>query len=234
MPGTNDLLAEILRALEKQDRREERTQQGVSGGPGDALGGFTRRLGQVARDKETSLLARGTSRIGDVAKGRAFGGGAAGLAASAGLGLAGGVAGLAGQGLVAASQGGTFSGGAARSALGAAAKIPILGELSGAAPAARIAAGAQTDLNQITNQVARFAGAGAVTPRIRGFLARTLSEQNKNIEQDRQANTAAVNAELGTVTKGQGVIPELIASLGQLSDTIGRLNGSSGGASQHT
>ena len=229
---TEALLAEILRTLEKQERKD------ASGGLGDkTLSKFEGLAGSKA-SRETSALVRGRGALGNIAAGRALGGGLRGAAAAGALGIAGAAAAggiaLAGAGAVEASQGGTFGGGAARAALAGAAKIPILGELTGAAPAARIAQGVQGDLNAVTNQVARFAGAGAVTPRARQFLARTLTEQNKNVEADRQANKAATSAELSNITSGQGAVPELISSLGQLTDTIGRLLGSAGGASHRT
>ena len=157
-----------------------------------------------------------------------------GLIAKAGLaGLAATGLGIASAGLVEASQGGTIGGGAARSALSGVAGIKTLGigELTGAAPAQRIVAGTQNNLNAITNQVARFAGAGAITPKVRAFLAQTQAEQNKNIEADRQRNTAATSAQLGRITEGQGVIPEIIAGLGALANA---LNPFSDGAEQHT
>lgn len=182
----------------------------------------------ASKKEESSLLVRAQKRVADVAKGRAFGGGLAGAGASFGLAAGVGAAGLVGQGLVAASQGGTFGGGVARAGLGALASVPILGELSGAAPADRIASGTESDLNALTNNVARFAG--PLNPKVRETLAANFAQQNKNIEADRQANTAATNGQLGNITQGQGGIPELIAKLGQLLDF---LSGQSNNGANH-
>lgn len=144
----------------------------------------------------SSLLDRARGATSNLFAGRALGGGVAGLAAAGAATAAVGAAAIAAPmisgGLIQSSRGGTFGAGALGAGVDLAAGVPLFGEYSGAAAVQRVTQGATADMNAATNDVARFAP-GAVTPRVRAFLARQAIEQNRNMEVDRQANATLVN-----------------------------------------
>jgi len=229
MPGEDTkLLEEIARTLQKLSETTER-QAGGKGGSGAGA-----QAAAASQRESSSLLIRGRQRVGDIAAGRAFGGGVAGLVASAGLAAAGTGAAAIGSGLVSEKHGGTFGAGAARGLTNVLGSVPFLGELGGLAGTKRITNATEGDLNAATNKVARFAGPGAITPGIRRFLAKTFTEQNRNVEADRQANRAEADAQLGAAAKGQGGPAEFIAAMGEMTDAILRFVGVAGGSSHHT
>lgn len=169
----------------------------------DKLGGRLDGIGRGSAAGTGGAPARGGSLIDaartgarDLFAGRALGGGLPGLAAGLGASAIAAGAALAapiiGGGLTQASRGGSFTAGATGAATSLLAGVPILGELSGASAVERVTQGAASDLNAITNDVARFAPS-AVTGRVRSFLARQAIGQNVNLEADRQANQTLVN-----------------------------------------
>lgn len=169
----------------------------------------------------SSLLDRARGATNSLFAGRAFGGGLAGLGAAAGATAAVGAAAIAapviGEGMLQAQRGGSFAAGATRAGIDLAAGIPIVGELSGAGAIQRVAQGATADLNQITNEVARY-DPGAITGRVRGFLTQAKVRQNMNIEADRQANAAAVNEAM--FGRG-GNVPEMIKTINHMVTAAG-------------
>lgn len=146
------------------------------------------------------------------------------MALQAGLAAAKVAAPALGAALLQQQLGGTFTGGLQSFATQQLAEfnplgIPI-GELTGAGPTNRIQQGAKQDLNALTNRVARYAGADAVTPKVREFLADKMVEQNKNMEQDRQRNRAAIGERAEDAAEGQGIMPELLAAIRENTEAI--------------
>lgn len=228
MPGEDTvLLAEISRNIGKLLSTTERTSRGGDKGAAAKAGA----------KKETSITARAVARTRNVASGRALGGGLKGLAAQGALAAASAAVGAVGAFAVGAQRTGTAEGGAqelGRSAISAVASIPLIGELTGAAQTERIASGTERDLNSATNQVARFAGAEAITPQVRTFLAQKLAKQNENLEDDRRANRTATNQQLGSIAENRGGIAnELLGQLGKLAEALSSLTDSIG-AGAHT
>lgn len=152
--------------------------------------------GAAAPARGGSLIESARSGARDLFAGRAFGGGLPGLAAAgaaSGLAAAAAIAApILGGGFTQAGRGGSFTAGATGAATSLLANVPIIGELTGASAVERVTQGATSDLNAITNDVARFAPS-AVTGRVRSFLARQAIGQNVNVEADRQANQTLVN-----------------------------------------
>jgi len=214
--------SEQTKLLERMVKSLEALEKAGTGGSSAGS-----RAQAASKKEETSLLVRSQRQVASAARGGGGGLLNAGLKAAAAA-----TVGLAGQGVVSASHGGTFGGGAARAAINLPGQIPVVGglaaELLGTGPASRIASGTQGDLDSLTNEVARYGG--PISPKIRSTLAANFAQQNKNIEADRQANTAATNGQLGAITAGQGGLPELIAKIGQLVDT---LTGQSGNGANH-
>lgn len=221
------LLEQIARSLERLER------QGAKAGGGRAL----------QAPSGDGLFARAQKSALDLSAGRAFGGGIAGGLAGGAVGVAGSAIGAGvsaaaqagGAGLVSAFQGGTFGGGVARSLQQQLAGVPVLGELAGAAPAERVLAGTQGDLNALTNQVARFAGAGAITPQVRRMIAGQLRGQQENLERDRQANAAETAAQLPNVAGDiGGGSTAILGKLQEILDAMVRGSFGGGGAGART
>lgn len=190
-PGTQHQAVLQIRLLEKLSTSIDKlgtTLANVGRGGGSSGAGGAR--------GSASILDQARKGASDLFGGRAFGGGAAGLAAagvaSAGVAAAAIAAPVIAGGLVQANRGGSFSAGAVGAATSLAAGVPLFGELSGASAVERVTQGATSDMNAATNDVARFSP-GAVTPRVRDFLARQAIQQNVNVEADRQANSVAIN-----------------------------------------
>lgn len=205
----------MLRVLE-QIGRDINKLAGQAGKTGKKAGA----AGTADTTKPESLLLKARSAVGNLATGQAFGGGLAGLAGAAGFAGATAAAGLAGAGLVQSSRGGSFVGGASRAALSGVGAIPILGELVGAAPANRILSGTESRVNSVTNFVARFGGAGAVTPEARQFLVDSFGQQERNVEADRQANSALISNQVSGVTGDQGPATKMVSLLEQIRDAL--------------
>lgn len=193
-PGTQHQAVLQIRLLEKLSTSIDKLGAVIAGAGrgGSGAGGPG---GRPAARGSASILDSARKNAGDLFAGRALGGGAAGLAAA---GAATGVAALAATtatlaagGALQASRGGSFSAGVTGAGVDIASKIPFFGEWLGAAPVKRVTEGAISDMNAATNDVARFAP-GAVTPRVRAFLAKQAQQQNVNVEADRQANQTAL------------------------------------------
>jgi len=163
---TNAILEEILSAIESS---------GGAGGP------------KQSAAERRAAMARGAGQDG------LLGGGLGGLGRAAGALATGAIGQTVGAGLVNQERGGSFSAGFERSAISLLAKVPIFGELRGAAGLNRQAQGAESDLNAITNQIAKVAGPDAISGRVRNLLANRATVQNANLEQDRQRNSVAAN-----------------------------------------
>lgn len=179
-----------LRLLEKLAGSMDRL-----GGKLDSLGRGGGARGGGGPAIPSSILDRARGATNNLFAGRALGGGLAGLAAAGAATAAVGAAAIAAPivsgGLIQQNRGGTFGAGATGAAVDLVAGIPLIGELTGASAVQRVTEGATSDINAATNEVARFAP-GAVTGRVRAFLARQAIQQNVNLEADRQANAAAI------------------------------------------
>lgn len=223
MATTNDLLQAILAELKAGSQRQA-SGGAVSAGRGPSLAQREQQsfLGDV-RDKLASSVGLGNGIRGLGAS----------LAVGVPLAAAGAAAGLVAGGITAEARGGNFAHGVQRTALNALAAIPVLGDLTGARSGRDILRGAEGDINATTNQVARFGGAKAVTPEVRAYLAREFVRQNKNVEEDRRMNEAAINSRIGDVT-GTGGFAAFESALGKLADKMRAIVGSTGGAGRHT
>lgn len=180
--------------------------------------------GGVGRLGSGSIL----STAGRLAGGLALGAGVGAAAGAVGLAVSAGTAGLVNQ-----SRGGSFSEGAQRSLLQAADRaIPLgLSDALGIGQASRTLAGAEGDLNSITNSIARHAGAGAVDPGIRQFLAAQNVEQNRRIQEDRDLNAAAINRNIGGAADPDSFAADFIGAMQSVTDWAkGLLGGASGTA----
>lgn len=216
---------EMVRVLERIERGIDKLAQSSARGARSK----GRAAGSEQTDKPQSLLTQAKTGLTDLAAGRAFGGGLAGLAGSAGLAGVGAGLAFAGQGLVRAQQGGSFAGGTARAGINALSAVPFLGELTGASEARRVLDGTESRLNAATNFAARYGGKGAVTPEVREFLAKEFGRQERNVEADRQANAAVISKTLSDTAGGdsKGVLLQLVSILERLESwltTPGRPN----------
>lgn len=212
MAGFDDLLAFAEEAVERlgdivsalQDLPDN-LDPGTGGGGGGGEGGDG-----------------GLPALGGKGKGGGLLGGIGGIASKfakrTALGLGVGALGLGGKaiadGVLGASRGGDFGASAAASLNRAAASIPIAGELGGFSALNRVTKGVEGDLNSITNSIARYGGSGSIRPEVRKILASEFSEQNRNVELDRQANSAASEAVLTQSARGLGAGAEAVAGLG--------------------
>jgi len=148
-----------------------------------------------------------TGAAGALAGGAMLAGGAAAVGAI-GAGIAGGLANMS-------RTGGTFAGGAASTAVSAAAAIPVIGELLGATQTRDAQRMAVSDMNQITNQVARFGGPNAISDDVRTFLADRAQVQAQNVVEDQRRNLAQITNRTDEFAKGEPI--------GKLTGAIDRL-----------
>lgn len=184
---------------------------------GGILGGANAGLSATARGGAAAagFLAGGVSNafgaLGTVGKVALAIGGA--RAASVGLDLYG-------RGLVSAQRGGSFGAGFNAAFEDLYARIPVIGESQGFAPASRVRQGATGSLNAATAIVDRLAGPDAISDGARRLLARVETQRSRNEELGRQRNQALV--EQNTIN-GFGLTVE---ALGRLVDS--RLEGAFG------
>lgn len=201
---TEELLADILEAV-----------RGGGGGGGSGGAGALQAAGAL------SIAGR-------------LGISAAGLATGAGVLAAGATAGAAAvfagsrliDGAENAVRGGSFSAGVQRSLFDVATSTAEkfgLGEVLGFGEASRALQGAQSDLDSITNPIARAAGADAISPQLRSFLADTYLEQNKRVEQDRSRNAAAITDRIGDAAQGGTTAAYVIQQFDQVGKAAERL-----------
>jgi len=187
--------------------------------PGVPGGGALGRRGAAASARHAGMMARARSSIGAAAGALPGAGYARALATPGGAALAAGTAAalFAGGGAVNVRDGGGFATGGMSKLTGLAQHIPIFGELSGAAGTARIQTGAAGDLNSLTNSIARYGGADAVTPKMRAYLADQMISQNRNMDKDRRRNAASINDRIGDASEGQGPVEHLIGAINGLA-----------------
>jgi len=213
--GDNSKIEELLADILKEQKSQ--------GGAGGAQGAAAARRGAMASGKGgTGLLGAAgglAKKIPGLAAAATVAGGAAALGSAVG------------GGLVNSSRGGTFAGGATRSLLEAADKaLPFgLGELAGISQTVRVGKGAESDLNRITNDVAKFAGAGAIDPGIRKAAADRALAQNKRVEADRAANSALITDKVasGDASEAGSTIAEFLAGLKAATAVLSSLTASS-------
>lgn len=134
-----------------------------------------------------------------------------------------------GAGIVNSSRGGTFSGGVQRSLLSAAnSALPLgLNEALGFGRATRTLEGAEGDLNSITNPIARVAGANAISPTTRAFLADVQIEQNRNLQADRDANAALVSDKTAQAVDPGSAAQGLVRAIQTVTRALETLAGAS-------
>jgi len=164
------VLESILKAI--------RAQGGGTGAAPGSGGKSAAAADQEKKKASTASALLGAGRATAAAAGALF-------AAQAGKAIS--------AGFVNQSRGGSFSAGLDRGLLSLGASLPG-GELGGAAGLDRALKGAEGDLNSQTNAIAKVAGVGAISPKVRELLAQRSVIQNLNLENDRKANSVAVNA----------------------------------------
>lgn len=203
MPNAFDKLISAVQGLTsavKDNTRAAKRSGGAGGGAaagGGLLGGGVA-PGGAGKARAGSKGAGGLGgRLGNLA-GLAKAAGPLALAAGAGA-VAGTALNAVGQGVISSARGGDFGSGVARSLVNVAAKIPFIGEFTGASEAVRVLEGAEGDLNAATGQAARLLGPGAISDAARGFVARRQVTENTNLELDRQANANAIQDAQGGV-----------------------------------
>ena len=222
MASLQDDIRDLQRAI--KDLTTATKGSGRGGGGGGVTGG--------SGGSSPSLAERARSAIGGgggLSKGN--------LLAQAGVAAAQ----FTGAGLVNASRGGTFSGGFATSALQTADSVlpSFVSKGLGIAQTNEVLGNAKQTANSLTNQIARYGGANAIGGDVRKFVAGLSVQQERNVQEDKRRNSAAVNDQLPAAAQGQGaggIGGDAIAAITRLAQAIegGGIGAPKAGGGRHT